>query len=255
MDLGLRDKVALVPASSQGLGRAVAETFLREGASVTMCGREGVQIDPADNLLTLAADVTKPDDIARLVSATVERFGGLDILILNAGGPPPGTFDSFAGDAAWEAAFNLTLMSAVRLIRASLPHMRARGGGRIVAMGSSSIKQPIPNLLLSNVMRAGVGALIKTLADELAADNIRCNTVLPGRIATRRILQLDQANAARQGVDEDTVRQHAEGAIPMRRYGEPQEFANMVVWVASDAASYVTGATLQVDGGAMRSVW
>lgn len=254
MDLNLRGKVALVPASSQGLGRAVALRLLQEGASVVMCGRRGVEIEQHDNVLTLAVDVTQAADIERLIEATCERFGGIDVLVTNAGGPPPGTFDKVGDDAIWQAAFELTLMSAVRLIRASLPSMRQRGGGQIIALGSSSVKQPIPNLLLSNVMRAGVAALIKTLAEEVAAEDIRVNMVVPGRIATGRIAQLDQANADRQGVDVETIRQRSQALIPMRRYGEPEEFANAVVFLASDQASYITGATLQVDGGLIRSL-
>src|SRR5690606_3889765 len=206
------------------------------------------------DVLALEADVTRPEDIERLFSAAVERFGGVDVLVTNAGGPPAGTFDRFDDDD-WQRAFELTLMSAVRLIRRAIPEMRARGGGSIVVMTSSSIKQPIPNLLLSNVMRAGVAALAKTLADELAGDNIRVNTLVPGRIATQRIEELDRANAERQGVDVETVTRQQLASIPMGRYGDPAEFAAGAVFLAADAASYITGATLQVDGGMIRSLW
>jgi 3-oxoacyl-[acyl-carrier protein] reductase len=205
-------------------------------------------------VLALEADVTKPDDIERLFTAAVEQFGGVDVLVTNAGGPPAGTFDRFT-DEDWQRAFELTLMSSVRLIRRAIPEMRARGGGSIVVMTSSSIKQPIPNLLLSNVMRSGVAALAKTLADELTGDNIRVNTLVPGRIATQRIEELDRANAERQGVDVETVTRQQLGNIPMGRYGDPEEFAAGAVFLASDAASYITGATLQVDGGMIRSLW
>jgi len=262
MDLGLQGKVALVPAASQGLGKAVALAFAREGTRLAVCSRrlDAIQATAEDarrlgaEVLALVADVTQSDDIARLVRQTTERFGGIDILVTNAGGPPAGRFDDF-DDAAWQAAYELTLLSAIRLIRAVLPSMRQRGGGVIVAMTSSSIKQPIPNLILSNVFRAGVAALAKTLADELAADKIRVNTVVPGRIATERVAQLDQANAVRLGLDVETVRQNMVGQIPLRRYGEPEEFANAVVFLASERASYITGATLQVDGGMIRSLW
>ncbi|HLT18040.1 MAG TPA: SDR family oxidoreductase [Thermomicrobiales bacterium] len=262
MDTGLSGKVAVVTAASAGLGKAVATAFGAEGANVVMCSRsqERVEAAAADvrdrgaDVLALEADVTRPEDIERLFSAAVERFGGVDVLVTNAGGPPAGTFDRFDDDD-WQRAFELTLMSAVRLIRRAIPEMRARGGGSIVVMTSSSIKQPIPNLLLSNVMRAGVAALAKTLADELAGDNIRVNTLVPGRIATQRIEELDRANAERQGVDVETVTRQQLASIPMGRYGDPAEFAAGAVFLASDAASYITGATLQVDGGMIRSLW
>ncbi len=262
MDLGLRGKVALVPAASQGLGRAVALAFAREGARLAICSRRLDAIEATAEevrwlgaeVLALAADLMRAEDIANLVQRTVERFSGVDILVTNAGGPPAGRFDDF-DDAAWQAGYELTLLSAIRLIRAALPSMRQRGGGVIITMTSSSIKQPIPNLILSNVFRAGVAALAKTLADELAPDNIRVNNVVPGRIATERIAQLDQANAARLGVDVETVRQSMLAQIPLRRYGEPEEFADAVVFLASERASYITGATLQVDGGMIRSLW
>lgn len=262
MDLGLRGKVALVPASSQGLGKAVALAFAREGARVAVCSRrlDAVEATAEEarrlgaEVLALAADLTRAEDIATLVQRTVEHFGGIDILVTNAGGPPAGRFDDF-DDAAWQAGYELTLLSAIRLIRAALPSMRQRGGGVIITMTSSSIKQPIPNLILSNVFRAGVAALAKTLAEELAPDNIRVNNVVPGRIATERVAQLDQANAARLGVDVETVRQSMLAQIPLHRYGEPEEFADAVVFLASERASYITGATLQVDGGMIRSLW
>jgi 3-oxoacyl-[acyl-carrier protein] reductase len=227
-----------------------------------MCSRDQARIEAAAadvrdqgvEVLALEADVTRPDDVERLISAAVERFGGIDVLVTNAGGPPAGTFDRF-DDEDWQRAFDLTLMSSVRLIRRTIPVMRERGGGAIVAMTSSSIKQPIPNLLLSNVMRAGVAALAKTLADELAGDNIRVNTLVPGRIATQRIEQLDRANAERQGVDIETVTRQQLGNIPMGRYGDVDEFAAGAVFLASAAAGYITGATLQVDGGMIRSLW
>lgn len=262
MDTGLQGKVAVVTASSAGLGKAIATAFGREGAKVVMCSRSQERIEAAAadvrdqgaEVLALEIDVTKPEDIDRLISSAAEQFGGVDVLVTNAGGPPAGTFDRFDDDA-WQNAFELTLMSAVRLIRRTIPEMQKRGGGSIVAMTSSSIKQPIPNLLLSNVMRAGVAALAKTLADELTGDNIRVNNLVPGRIATQRIEELDRANAERQGVDVETITRQQLGNIPMGRYGEAEEFANAAVFLASDAASYITGATLQVDGGMIRSLW
>ena len=262
MDLGLRGKVALVPASSSGLGRAVALVLAAEGARLAICSRDAAAIEEvADEarqsgaeVLATTADVSRASEIELLVQATVERFGGIDVLVTNAGGPPAGTFERFSDDD-WQAAFELTLMSVVRLIRASLPSMRARGGGAIVCMTSSSIKQPIPNLLLSNVMRAGVAGLSKTLADEVADDHIRVNTIVPGRIATPRVEHLDRVNAERAGVEVATIAQREAARIPMRRYGSPEEFADAVAFLASERAAYITGATLQVDGGMIRSLW
>ncbi len=262
VDLGLTGKVVLVPASSQGLGRAVALAFAREGARVAMCSRDGAAIEAAaeevreygSDVLAVRADLRNSGEIAGFVESAVNRFGGIDVLVTNAGGPPAGTFDRFDDDD-WHKAFNLTLVSAVRLIRAALPSMRERGGGRILLMTSSSVKQPIPNLILSNVFRSGVTALAKSLADELAGENIRVNSIIPGRIATERLDELDRANAERMGVDVSAVRAAVLKQIPMGRYGDPEEFANAAVFLASDRAGYITGATLQVDGGLIRSLW
>lgn len=263
MDLGLTGKVALVPAASSGLGRAVAKLLAAEGARVCLCNRDGKGAEQVareirqsgGEAIAVAADVRKADDLSRFVNTAVDQLGGLDILIVNAGGPPVGTFDKLT-DHDWQGAFELTLMSAVRLVRLSLPVMRAHGGGNIVFMSSSSIKQPIPNLLLSNSLRAAVAGLAKTLADEVSVDNIRVNTVIPGRFATPRIIELDKANAARAGIDLAVYQERMEREqAPMGRYGDPDEFANAVVFVASDRSSYITGATIQVDGGSVRSLW
>jgi len=263
----LAGKVAIVTGAGSrgdgiGNGRATAVLLARHGAKVTVLDQvaewaertAGMIRDEGGTCQVVLADVTKPADLERLVQAAIDRYGGIDVLITNAGGPPAGTFDKF-NDADWQAAFELTLMSAVRLIRLALPSMRARGGGVIIAMTSSSIKQPIPNLLLSNVMRAGVAGLAKTLADELAPDGIRVNTIVPGRIATPRVAQLDRVNAERQGVDVAVIEQRETSRIPMGRYGTPEEFADAVAFLASERASYITGATLQVDGGMIRSLW
>lgn len=263
MDLGLRGKVAMVAAASQGLGKAVALGFAREGANLAICSRNETALEAVAkaareygvDALAVPADVTRAEDIAHFVERTVSHFGGVDILVTNAGGPPAGTFQDFPDDAPWQAAFELTLMSVVRLIRGVLPSMRARGGGAIIVMTSSSIKVPIPNLILSNVFRAGVAALAKTLAEELAPYNIRVNNVLPGRIATERLLYLDQVNAERAGVSVEEIRQRTIAQIPLGRYGDPEEFANAVVFLASERASYITGTSLQVDGGYIKCIY
>jgi 3-oxoacyl-[acyl-carrier protein] reductase len=262
MDLGLKDKVALVPASSSGLGRAVALAFAREGAKLAICSRQQDAIDAVaeearaygNDVLAIQADLTKKEDIDTVLKSTIDTYGGIDVLVLNAGGPPPGVFDNLS-EEQWYGAFELTMMSAVRLIKGALPSMRHRGGGSVVSMSSSSIKQPIPNLLLSNAIRAGLQGALKTLSDEVANENIRINTVIPGRIRTPRIVQLDAANAERQGLSQEEVTQRSESAIPMGRYGEPEEFAEAVVFIASERASYMTGGVLQVDGGSVKSLW
>jgi 3-oxoacyl-[acyl-carrier protein] reductase len=263
MDLGLKDKIALVPASSSGLGRAVAMAFAREGAKLAICSRRQDAIDEVaeeirkahcSDVLALEADLSKKEDIDRVLKSTLDKYGTIDALVLNAGGPPPGTFDTLSDDQ-WYAAFELTMMSAVRLIRGALPSMQAKGEGAIVSMSSSSIKQPIPNLLLSNAIRAGLQGALKTLSDEVAGQNIRINTVIPGRIRTPRIVQLDAANAEKLGKSQDEITRQSESAIPMGRYGEPEEFAEAVVFAASERASYMTGGVFQVDGGAVKSLW
>jgi 3-oxoacyl-[acyl-carrier protein] reductase len=263
MDLGLKDKVALVPASSSGLGRAVAMAFAREGAKLAICSRSQESIDAvageiknahSTDVLALAADLSKKEDVENVLKQTLDTYGGIDVLVLNAGGPPPGTFDKL-NDDQWYAAFELTMMSAVRLMRGAIPSMQEKGSGAIVSMSSSSIKQPIPNLLLSNAIRAGLQGALKTMSEELAGQNIRINTVIPGRIRTPRIVQLDKANADRQGKSQEEVTSQSEAAIPLGRYGEPEEFAEAVVFAASERASYMTGGVFQVDGGAVKSLW
>src|SRR3954452_19508337 len=207
MDLGLNGRVALIAAASRGLGKAVALTLAEEGTRVAIFSRRPEAIEAAaaqirsrtgGEILPLAADVNRPEDLERVVRATVERFGRLDILVNNAGGPPPGTFENLT-EEQWQQAVNLTLMSAVRLTRLALPHLRTQGGGRIINLTSSSTREPIQNLLLSNAIRSAVAGWAKTLATELAADNILVNCVAPGRIETERLQELDGANAQRQG--------------------------------------------------------
>jgi 3-oxoacyl-[acyl-carrier protein] reductase len=262
MHLGLTGKVAMVAGASRGLGFAVARGLAAEGALVSMSSRNAeaisaaaqrIQKETGGKVLAVACDVQSPQDIAHWHQATLDRFEGIDLLYTNSGGPPPGatlTFD----DAAWQRAFDLLLMSAVRIIRLAVPSMAMRGGGAIVLPTSSSIKEPIANLALSNILRGAVSSLSKTLAIELAAQKIRVNQLVPGRVSTDRLRELDQANSKRLGISIEEQQKRMAGAIPMSRYGEPDEFANAAVFLLSEAASYITGATLQVDGGQIRSV-
>ncbi|MDP9474042.1 MAG: SDR family oxidoreductase [Chloroflexota bacterium] len=262
MDLGLSGKVAIVAASSKGLGRAVATTLAREGALVTVNGRDpetlaataaAIRDETGGDVLEIVGDVRNPHDIQRLIDETVARRGGLDLLICNAGGPPSGTFASFPEDGPWLAALELNLMSTLRLSRAALPHLEARGGS-ITNIVSISVKQPIPHLILSNTARTAVIGLAKSMATEFAARNIRINNVCPGPTMTDRITSLAASRAETSGSTMEEVLAEDAQEIPMGRLGEPEEFANVVVFLASPAASYVTGVTIQVDGGSARGL-
>jgi 3-oxoacyl-[acyl-carrier protein] reductase len=262
MDLGLKGKVAMVAGGSRGLGFAVARALAAEGAAVSIASRdagaiesaaERIRAETAAPILALAADVREVSAIEKWRDATVAKLGGLNLLFTNSGGPPAGKFSDF-DDAAWQSAFELLVLSAVRMARAAIPAMRKAGAGSILFSTSSSVKEPIANLTLSNVLRASVAALAKTLAGELAPDRIRVNHLIPGRIATDRVRELDEINAKKAGVSLEEQQKRAAAAIPLGRYGAPEEFGRAAAFLLSDAAGYLTGATLQVDGGAIRSV-
>ena len=258
MDLGLNGKVAMVAGASRGLGYAVAEALAREGALVSIASRDEQAIDAAaakigGDTLAVPVDVKSADAIERWTSETTRRFGGVDLLFTNSGGPPAGAAISF-DDRAWQDAADLLLFSALRMIRGVVPLMQARGGGAILVSTSSSVKEPIPNLGLSTVLRASVSALAKTLALELAASKIRVNQIIPGRIDTDRVRQLDQIAAGKQNVTPEEAKRKSVAAIPAARYGEIEEYGRVAAFLLSPAASYVTGATVQVDGGLVKSV-
>lgn len=258
MDLKLTGKRALVTAASRGLGFATALGLAREGVSLVICSRDEARINEAAGKIraetgatveALVADVSSSDEAARLVAHAVTALGGLDIVVHNAGGPPAGDFLSMT-EAQWQKAFDQNLMSLVRLVNAAVPAMKKAGGGRILTIASSSIKQPIPGLVLSNAFRTGVYGLIKTLAKELGPANILLNVVAPGRIQTERIEELDTAMATRRGVDLQQVKKESVASIPLGRLGTPEEFANLLVFLASDAGRYISGQAIIVDGGA-----
>jgi 3-oxoacyl-[acyl-carrier protein] reductase len=264
VDLGLTGKVAMVAGASRGLGYAVARGLAREGVHVSMSSRNEASINdarakitsetPASQALAVAVDVRSAESLTAWHARTIETFGGVDLLFVNAGGPPAGAALSF-DDAAWQGAFELLVLSAVRMVRLAVPSMKSRGGGAIVVSTSSAVKEPIANLALSNVVRSSVAALSKTLANELAGDGIRVNHLLPGRIDTDRVRELDTIRGKASQSSPEQVRAAFEHAIPLGRYGHPDEYGSAAVFLFSDAARYITGASLQVDGGAIRGVY
>ena len=253
VDLGLDGRLALVTAASKGLGRACAEALVAEGAKVFVASRDAAAIEKAGREIGAAgwqaADLSKPGDPATLVHAAVAELGGLDILVVNAGGPPPGTFQTTPLEA-WDTAYQLTLMSAVRLVNAGLPHLKKSGQGRIVFITSISVRQPIPNITLSNSLRAAVTGLAKTLSREVARDGITVNCLAPDKILTDRIRQM----AAAGGGDPEEQLKRMAADSPTGRFGEPSEFAAACAFLCSRQAGYITGQTLGVDGGALIGV-
>ncbi|HEX6974249.1 MAG TPA: SDR family oxidoreductase [Vicinamibacterales bacterium] len=262
METGLAGKCAIVCAASKGLGRASALSLARDGARVVMCARHeealaaaagDIRRETGAELVPVVADVSNAADITRLIDTATAALGGIDILVTNTGGPKSGPFESLA-DEDWTAAIDSLLLSVVRLCRGVVPSMRARGGGRIIHVTSVSVKQPIEGLVLSNALRAAVTGLSRTLANELAADNILVNCVAPGYTRTDRVIELAEATAARENTTAEVVQRRTEEKIPLKRLGTPAEFGDVVAFLASERSSYVTGTTLQVDGGFVRSL-
>ena len=260
MDLGLKDKVAVVAAASRGLGRAAAMELAREGARLAVLARSKQVETTADeirsqtgaDILAVRADVTQADQVQAAVQQTLDRFGQVDILIVNAGGPPPGAFLSLK-DTDWESAFQLTVMSAVRLCYAVVPHMVERGSGSIVATQSYTIKHPMANLILSNALRLAVVGLMKSLADELGPKGIRVNTINPSWTSTDRVEQLMADRANRAGTTPGQEAAKAAAEIPLGRMATVEEYGRAIAWLASPAAAFIHGHALLFDGGAVRT--
>jgi 3-oxoacyl-[acyl-carrier protein] reductase len=261
VDLGLNGKVAVVCASSKGLGRASALALAREGARVTICARtaadlataaEEIRAETRAEVLAVQADLANAEGIQSVVAATVERFGGVDVLVNNSGGPAPGKFADFT-DEDWRQAFEGLTLSFVRCVREVLPHMRRKRWGRIIGIQSSSVKQPVAHIDLSNGIRPGIAGLMKAMMPDLAKDGITINLVLPGIFLTSRIHPGLAAGTAR--IDKTVEEQLAPLAatIPLGRLGDPIELGHLVAFLASEQASYITGAVYQVDGGSIKS--
>jgi len=262
MDLGLKDKVAIIGGGSKGLGRACADVFAQEGAKVTICSRtqadlekaaEEIRQETGAEVLVFAGDLDRPETITKLVATTIDHFGRLDILVNNSGGPPKAEAAT-ADEALWDTAVQRSLLFFARMCREGIPHMKKQGGGRIINILSSSVYEPIHKLVLSGATRMGVVAYAKTLADEVGPDNILVNNVCPGSILTERMLSNVTTHANDLGISvEEGLNMRASKAA-VRRLGEPKELAYLVAFLASDKASYISGTTIRIDGGAVRSV-
>lgn len=263
MDLGIQGRVALVGASGRGLGRATAERLAMEGVHVAICDKDADILDEARESVMAAGghrqvaafpvDLTRAEDITSLVSHVQRELGPISILITNSGGPPPGDF-SEASDEKWEFAYRLTFLSAVRLIRACLPDMKAQNWGRIVNFTSRSIREPISGLIISNAVRLAVAGMAKTLASEVAAHGITVNNIGPGITATDRALELASNRAAKSGIPLDDELSRTAQTIPVGRLARPEEQAAAAAFLCSELAAYITGVSLLVDGGAVRAL-
>jgi len=265
MNLGLRGKVGIVCGASAGLGRAAAAALAREGASIVVCSRDKKRIAEAAagmrrtaakgaEVVPMVADMSNADDIGRLVRATVKRFGRVDILVSNAGGPPVAAFPDLS-DEAWERGTQLTLMSTVRCIRAVIPYMKKRGWGRIVTITSIAARQPINDLVISSSIRPGLLGLTKVLGNQYSADGICINAVAPGFILTDRQKEIGAARAKAKGITFEEYLKESAREIPLGRLGRPEELADVIAFLCSERASYVTGTTITVDGGLARGIF
>jgi len=263
MDLGLGGKIAVVGGSSRGLGRAVAEELAAEGASLVVTSRDGDAVDEAVasiarasgvRVVGVAADTSTPGGVAAVVDAAFREFGRIDVLVTNTGGPAPGPFESYS-PAAWQKAVDQLLFSVVELCRAALPGMKERGWGRIIHITSITVKQPVAELMLSNSVRAAVTGFARTLANEVAPFGVTVNCVLPGFTRTARVTQLAERAAAAKGRSIEEMLHAWDAEIPMQRIAEPHEFAGLVAFLASVRASYITAASIPVDGGWIRSLY
>lgn len=263
MDLGLRNRVAIVAASSQGLGKAVALGLAREGAKLALCARteatltttaEEIYAATGAEVLTRALDVTKQQAVSDFVAETVKEYGRLDICVANAGGPPSKSFAETTSED-WHRASELNFMSTVYFAKEVLPVMQQRRWGRFIAITSMTVKQPVDGLILSNAVRAGVSGLVKSLANEYGPYNVLVNNVCPGYTATARLMELAERLAEAQGVTPQEVEARWSAQTPLGRVGRPEEFADVVVWLASERSSYVTGVSIQVDGGIVKGLY
>ncbi len=263
MELGFAGKVALVTGASRGLGKAVADLLAAEGAKIALAARDPETLEGAArdirerfraDVLARPTDVTREDQVSALVGAVIERFGRIDVLVANAGGPPATRFET-TELADWKNGIDLSLLSTILLCRSVVPRMKERRSGRIVAVTSISVKQPVEGLILSNTARAGVVGFMKTLSNELGPLGIGVNVVCPGYTRTDRLVELASRLSQQEGVTPETITARWASQIPLGRLGEPEEFASVVAFLCSDRASYVTGTCLQVDGGAVKGVF
>jgi 3-oxoacyl-[acyl-carrier protein] reductase len=265
MDLGLHGRVAIVCAASQGLGKAAARGLFNEGAHVVISSRDPGRLQAAakeiaakapkdgPRVVPIVADVTDAQQIKDLVATTVKEFGGVDILVTNAGGPPVASFPDL-DDAMWEKGIALNLMSTIRCIREVLPHMRKRKWGRIIAITSITAKQPINDLVISSTVRPGILGLMHVLSNQYANEGILVNSITPGFILTGRQKEISDARAASRGISAEQYMDEVVREVPVKRYGTPEELANVIVFLASEKASFVTGATISVDGGLTKGI-